>query len=98
MRLFTNAMMKSNIFIIHPSDNVGIALKSLNSKDRISNGEEVLFDAGEPIPVFHKVALQDIAVGEEIYKYGAVIAVSSKPIKKGDWVHTHNLEGARWHK
>jgi altronate dehydratase len=52
----------------------------------------------EKIPASHKIALQDISVGEEIIKYGETVAVSTRDIKKGEWVHTHNLESQRWKK
>jgi altronate dehydratase len=54
------------------------------------------FLALEGIPVSHKIALRDISEGEEIIKYGEIVAVSIRDIKKGEWVHTHNLESKRW--
>jgi hypothetical protein len=53
------------------------------------------FPVSGEIPSNHKVALVDIGVGEEIIKYGEVIAISSRAIKKGEWVHTHNVESER---
>jgi altronate dehydratase len=54
------------------------------------------FPALEEIPASHKIALRDIAGGEEIIKYGEPVAVSTRAIKRGEWVHTHNLESQRW--
>jgi altronate dehydratase len=45
----------------------------------------------------HKIALKELTVDEKIIKYGEVIGVASKPIKVGEWVHTHNLNSARMH-
>jgi altronate hydrolase len=56
------------------------------------------FSALEEIPASHKIALKDISAGEEIIKYGETVAVSTRNIKKGEWVHTHNLESQRWKK
>ena len=39
----------------------------------------------------HKYALRDIAKGEAVLKYGYPIGRATSPIKKGEWVHTHNL-------
>jgi altronate dehydratase len=70
----------------------------------IGAGEQVLaqtmegFQALESIPVSHKIALRDILADEEIIKYGETVAVSIRPIQKGAWVHTHNLESKRWKK
>ena len=41
------------------------------------------------IPLGHKIALQDMAAGELVYKYGVPIG---RAIAKGEWVHTHNLQ------
>lgn len=41
--------------------------------------------------VGHKFALKNIKKGEPIIKYGEVIGLAKSNIKKGDWVHSHNL-------
>lgn len=90
--------MKDNILIIHPRDNVAVALRTLEAGERvIANGVEA-FPALEKIAASHKIALRDISQGEEIIKYGETVAVSSRDIKKGEWVHIHNLESQRWKK
>ncbi|TRO49526.1 hypothetical protein E2P65_00980 [Candidatus Bathyarchaeota archaeon] len=74
--------------------------------DNVSKGEqvevlspmgEVILDAKpiEDIMFGHKLALRELSKGEEIVKYGEVIGVASKPIKVGEWVHTHNAESGR---
>ncbi|MBQ8683985.1 MAG: altronate dehydratase [Clostridia bacterium] len=40
----------------------------------------------------HKYALRDIAVGEDIIKYGYPIGHATAPICKGEHVHTHNVK------
>jgi len=45
----------------------------------------------------HKIALKNFEIDDEIIKYGEIIGVASKPIKLGDWVHTHNVNSARMH-
>jgi altronate dehydratase len=87
----------ANILIIHPRDNVGVALRTISAGELVSSAQGMEgFTALEEIPVSHKVALRDIDGEEEIIKYGETVAVSNKPIKKGEWVHTHNLESKRW--
>lgn len=54
-------------------------------------------DANAEIPLGHKVALRDIASGEDVIEYGVRIAVASTEIKMGDYVHIHNVRSARWH-
>ena len=88
--------MKDNILVIHPRDNVAVALKTLVAGEQaMAKGLEG-FPTLEEIPASHKIALRDIAAGAQIIKYGEIVAVSTHAIKKGEWVHTHNLESKRW--
>jgi altronate hydrolase len=90
--------MNNNIIIIHSRDNVAVALKRLDAEElAVAKGRQG-FRALEEIPASHKIALRDISKGEEIIKYGEIVAVSTRDIKKGEWVHTHNLESRRWKK
>jgi len=63
----------------------------------ISPGGEVLCtpETLEEVPFGHKIALEPLGKGDAIVKYGEVIGVASRPIKAGEWVHTHNVESAR---
>ena len=90
--------MEDNILVIHPRDNVAVALRTLAAGEQATGKEIAGFPALEEIPASHKIALRDIGAGEEIIKYGETIAVSTREIKKGGWVHTHNLESRRWKK
>lgn len=47
------------------------------------------------VPYGHKIALRDISKGEKIMKYGECIGAASVDIKKGAYVHVHNLEALR---
>ncbi len=51
--------------------------------------------ARQNIRKFHKIALADLGVGEQIVRDGYVIGMASHPIKRGDWVHIHNLKSQR---
>jgi altronate dehydratase len=90
--------MKDNILIIHPQDNVAVALRKLEAGEMAVAKETGGFPVMEEIPASHKIALRDISKGEEIIKYGEIVAVSTRNIKKGEWIHTHNLESKRWKK
>lgn len=50
----------------------------------------------ESIPLGHKVALRDLAVGAEVIEYGVPIGVLTQPVSAGSLVHVHNLRSARW--
>lgn len=48
------------------------------------------------IPIGHKVAVNDLAVGDNVIKYGIVIGKVVAPIKKGEHLHVHNVKTKRW--
>jgi altronate dehydratase small subunit len=74
-----------------PGDNVAVATADLPAGLTIAvdNTCVALIDA---IPMGHKVAVANIAAGEEIHKYGCPIGSASGAIRIGQWVHTHNLK------
>lgn len=86
--------MKITALLISDQDNVVTVIKELKA------GEEVTYLAGEEyvsmittgVPAYHKVACRDIKKGEEIIKYGQVMAVATCDIKAGEHVHTHNVK------
>jgi (2R)-sulfolactate sulfo-lyase subunit alpha len=50
----------------------------------------------DDVPIGHKVALADLAVGDSVIKYGVNIGKVVAAIKKGEHVHVHNLKTRRW--
>jgi (2R)-sulfolactate sulfo-lyase subunit alpha len=48
------------------------------------------------IPIGHKIALRDLAVGDSVIKYGVNIGKVVASTKKGEHVHVHNLKTRRW--
>ena len=76
---------------IHPDDQVAVALKPLSSGRTVDvDGCEVTLI--EDIPQGHKFALTDIEAGADIIKYGCSIGMAKEAIKKGGWVHVHNVK------
>ena len=69
-------------------DAVAIALRDLVPGEHIG-----LFniDVAEAINSGHKIALVDIAPGDEVRRHGQVIGSATRPIARGNHVHTHNL-------
>lgn len=84
--------MKSNFIQIHPKDNVAVALEDVKKGcDVIINGFSQRMEVLEDISFGHKIALDDIKKGDMVIKYGAPIGHAVTSIKKGMWVHTHNV-------
>lgn len=75
---------------IHPLDNVAVALKDIEAGETLCVGEQQVVSR-EMIARGHKIALRTIQEGEKIIKYGNPIAVATKEIPAGSWVHTHNV-------
>lgn len=76
---------------IHENDNVAIALMPLE-KGKLVTTPRGTVALTEDIPQGHKFAVEDIEEGKCVNKYGYPIGKATAPIKKGDWVHIHNLK------
>jgi (2R)-sulfolactate sulfo-lyase subunit alpha len=50
----------------------------------------------QQIPIGHKIALRDMAVGETAMKYGVEIGRVVEPIQAGEHAHVHNIKTQRW--
>lgn len=86
--------MKATAILIHESDNVVTVIKDL------APGEVAVYYAGDEVnniatsgvPAYHKIARRDITKGENLIKYGQVMAVATCDIKMGEHVHTQNVK------
>ena len=62
---------------------------------RDKRGESEVVTVMGDVPYGHKIAVRGIHVGELIMKYGEEIGIATKEIKKGEYVHIHNLDRMR---
>ena len=67
---------------IHPDDLVAVALKPLD-KGRTVEVAGSMITLQEDIPQGHKVALVDIAEGQQVIKYGCSIGIAKENIPCG---------------
>ena len=77
---------------INAVDNVAVALA-----DDLKAGEVVEIDGKEivlkeDIDRGHKFAIQPIAEGENVIKYGYPIGHATAAVEVGAWIHSHNLK------
>ncbi|MBW4050271.1 MAG: UxaA family hydrolase [Proteobacteria bacterium] len=83
-------------------DNVGVVVvENLTAGPDIlgvvtEDNSEIRAVCNQDVPIGHKVALRDLAVGDSVIKYGQDIGKVVAPIRRGDHVHTHNLKTKRW--
>ena len=76
------------ILMIHPDDNVAVALQPYIRGSEIQGiGAPLVND----VPAGHKVAIRPILMDEPILKYGLPIGVATRDIAAGEHVHTHNV-------
>lgn len=97
-----------NFIKIHENDNVVVALQNIaqgtvlqiqmqndNADGMQTESAGILaVTALEEIPAGHKMAIRDIAQGCEVIKYGYCIGNAKEDIRKGQWIHTHNVKTA----
>ena len=89
-------------FLIHDAaDDVGVAVIDLAAGmdltgRNLADNSALKAHSTQAIPLGHKVALRDFAIGDEVTKYACVIGRIVAPIKAGELVHTHNLKTKRW--
>jgi altronate dehydratase small subunit len=84
-----------NAVVIHPSDSVVTVTEAIRKGDAVRYPGSKSVIAAQDIPIYHKIAVVEIAKGNAVYKYGEKIGSASADIRVGDHVHTHNLESKR---
>ena len=87
-------------FLAHrDGDLVGVAVRDLEpgpvQGGYLSGPERISVRLTEAIPLGHKLALADIAAGQQIIEYGQPVGVATRDIGQGDHVHVHNVRSAR---
>ena len=93
--------MKHGLLLHEPDDDVGVAVMDLKKGSTV--GAVTL--EGKPVgkikllnnvPLGHKAAMRDLPKDKPVQKYGRPVGKAVADIKKGDWVHTHNVKTLRW--
>ena len=81
----------ANIVILAGTDNVGVALRDIETGDDACDilGQRVT--AREDIPAGHKIALREIAAREAVVRFGMAVGEAVTPIETGQLVHVHNV-------
>jgi altronate dehydratase len=89
---------KADALVIHPRDNVAVALRDLTVGAEIRvhiGGASRRLRVMEAIPVNHKVALRRIPSGGLVVKYGEAIGEATRSIPVGAHVHIQNVRSRR---
>src|ERR1700744_2468358 len=75
---------------LHPEDPVALARRELEPGTELQ-GPDRGVTVRDTVPHGHKLALVDIAAGEQVRKYGQPIGIATQAIAPGEHVHEHNL-------
>lgn len=87
-----------DVLKINARDNVAVALRDLAAGSVIEvpgNEGSHQIEVREDIPFGHKIALQNIALGDLVIKTGQAIGETTQEIITGSWVHVHNVDSRR---
>jgi hypothetical protein len=82
---------KCRLLRLSSNDNVAMPTANLDAGDRaeVEGAKVTLVDR---VPVGHKVAVEPIAAGAKVVKYGLPIGSATRDIRPGEYVHTHNVK------
>ena len=90
-------------FLVHePGDSVGVVVvEGIKAGQELSgwimDGDKtVTIKVQSDIPIGHKVAMKDLAVGDTVIKYGVDIGKVVAKIKAGEHLHVHTVKTKRW--
>jgi altronate hydrolase len=69
-------------------DDVAVALRPIAAGERL---QDPRLTTVSDIPVGHKLAVREIAVGKAVRKFNQIVGFATQRIAAGEHVHTHNL-------
>ncbi len=81
----------ANFIKINENDNVAVALDVIPENTAVNVAGSDVTTTME-IPAGHKFALEDMPEATPVIKYGFRIGNTTAAVKKGEWIHTHNLK------
>ena len=87
-------MSMTRAIVVSERDNVATALEPLDAGAALAIGDATIA-VRDRIPEGHKIAIQAIAAGAAVVKYGSPIGTATTDIAAGAHVHTHNLASTR---
>jgi len=83
---------------LHEADSVATVLRAVaKDEDFVVGcpGKQITLRAVEDIPIYHKVALADLAADATVHKHGHWIGRTTAAVVTGALVHVHNMTGTK---
>ncbi len=83
------------MLILSPGDNVAVVVAPVAPGGVLQAASGETVEALDDVPRAHKIALEAMPEGEGIRKYGEIIGVTTREVRRGEHVHVHNVESQR---
>ena len=90
-------------FVVHgEGDSTGVVVvEGVKAGDQLDGwvmdqDKIIKIQALTEIPIGHKLAIQPLAAGDTVIKYGVDIGRAVAPIRVGEHLHVHNVKTKRW--
>ncbi len=92
--------MSKRALKMNPADDVATAIDIIDAGDVVSvtTKDGAVVDevaVSDSVDLYHKFALRDLGPHEIVHKYGQVIGEATQPIKRGEYVHVHNIASVK---
>lgn len=89
--------MSVRAVVLHANDNVATLMGDGKSGETCaySGARQGEVNLRQDVPFGHKIALEGLAAGEDVRKYGQVVGRMTASAQAGEHVHVHNVESLR---
>jgi hypothetical protein len=81
----------ANMIVLAANDNVGIALRGVGAGETAVSDDGRRISCIEDIPQGHKLALEPIAAGQKLIRFGVAVGIAKSAIQPGALAHVHNV-------
>ena len=82
--------LQKKVLELDPTDNIAVAIVNLPAGDKVGIANRT-YTLISDVPVKHKFALRDFAVGDPVLMYGVLVGKASSPIRAGELIGTSNV-------
>ena len=76
---------------LSPEDNVAVCRRPVTKGERIAV-DGIALIAEDDVALGHKLALVPLETGDKVLKYGMPIGSVTCGVRRGGWVHVHNMK------
>ena len=82
--------LQKKVLKLDPTDNIAVAIVNLPAGDKVGIANRT-YTLISDVPVKHKFALRDFAVGDPVVMYGVLVGKACRQIRAGELIGTSNV-------